>query len=294
MLGWEYGTLELEPNITGEVDDELRKCKIKVRTNISNRKFYSQGQNTWKSKTGNAVHLAVRKRYSSCLLLEFRTHVRIKNKTTAFAVLWLKDISDDEEKTLTLTVWNGDMDRAQTNACDEFGDKVGQIEVKLKLWSGLSGYHLPLAKKDSNVESIMEVLDCANDVNDEQNIGGDISDPDTSSSEGEEDSIFSSTAKKVMGSDSDLQKDGKRGILNDVQEYQQNKNLLHRRNRGVMQWKVFIVSVRFNCPSFLTMSRLRGHLSGCNTNLLRVNRKQKVFSDTTRLVLMWKRKFEKL
>jgi hypothetical protein len=237
MLGWEYGTLEIQPEIKGEVSEHLQGCRIKARTNVNKRKFYSQGQNTWKSKTGKPSHLAVKKRYSSCVTFEFRFSSSLKDKTPAFAVLWLKEIADDDDdKTVTLPVWKGDLKRARANACEEFGEKVGQIEVKLKFWSGLSGYHLSLAKNDSNVESVMEVLDCANDVNDEENMGEDASSSDSGSDEDDSDSRSSS--KKLLGRDSDLSSDGKRGVLSELDEYKQNRKQLHRRNRGLMQWKV--------------------------------------------------------
>ena len=38
-----------------------------------------------------------------------------------------------------------------------------EIELKLKFWSGLSGFHAKSAGKDSNLADVMEVLDTACD-----------------------------------------------------------------------------------------------------------------------------------
>jgi Ca2+-dependent lipid-binding protein len=237
MLGWEYGTLEIDPDIKGNVPEDIQNCKIKASTAIGYRKFHPKAPNTWRSKTDKAIHLAVKKRYSSCVTLEFRSRSSLKNKTPAFAVLWLRNIPDDEDQTITLPVWTGDVKRARSNACEEFGDKVGEIGLKLKLWSGLSGYHIPLAKSDPNIEDVMEVLDCANDVNDEENMGGEDG-SDSNNSSDDEGSETSSTAEKLLGVDSDLGKDGKRGVMNEIEDYRKNRKQLHRRNRGLMQWKV--------------------------------------------------------
>jgi hypothetical protein len=295
MLGWDYGTLEIQPEIKGDVSQELQSYKIKARTNVGKRKFYSEDQNLWKSKTGKEVHLAVKSRYSSCVTLEFRSSSSLKDKTPAFAVLWLKDIPDDEEKTVTLTVWKGDLARAKANACEEFGEKVGQIEVKLKFWSGLSGYHLPLAKNDPNVESIMEVLDCANDVNDEESMGEDASSSESGSDEDDNDS--KSSTKKLLGGDSDLSSDGKRGILSELEEYKQNRKPLHRRNRGLMQWKVcrsFNLFTRFLFPTANRHIRPQEPLNGCNISLPRESKRLRRSSNTMRRGMGLKPKYKRV
>ena len=48
-------------------------------------------------------------------------------------------------------------------------------QAPLAFWEGLSGYHLPLAKNDKNLRDVMEVLDAANDLdeNDGYNSAGD-------------------------------------------------------------------------------------------------------------------------
>ncbi|KAF2669686.1 meiotically up-regulated gene 190 protein [Microthyrium microscopicum] len=219
-LGWDYGTLDMDRSIRGNVAEDLKGCRIKLRTNLGACKFVNE-DGTWKSKKDRPVRLAVKSRYSSCLVAEFYSSSSLSNSTLAFGILWLKQIPDDEETTMTMTVWKGDMKRAQANYMEECGEKVGTIELKLKFWSGLSGYHVKLAKRDSNVEDVMDVLDCAADDADTE----DLKDDDDSSS----DDDASSKA---------LEEDGKRGVVTEFQDYKKHHKELHRKNRGLMQWKI--------------------------------------------------------
>jgi len=248
MLGWEYGTLDINPTIKGSVSDELKGCRIKARTILGRGKFYS-AEDVWKTHSGKPVRLAVRKRYCSCVVFEFRAHGSLKDKSPAFAILWLKDIPDDDEKTLTLTVWKGDINKAENNVLDEYGEKAGEIEVTLTFWSGLSGYHLPLAKKDPHLGEVMEILDAANDVDEDDGVdsqndhGGD----DGSDSEGSRDTDADSTeerkkkfresGKSGSNQSKDLEEDGKRGLKEEIRDFKEHHEQLGRRNRGLMQWK---------------------------------------------------------
>jgi len=243
LLGWDNGTLDIVPEIKGDVSEDLKGCKLKVRSNLGSGKFKPEG-GVWKSKSGKPVRMAVRKRYCSCLTVEFQSRgSSLSEKTLAFSVLWLMDIADDTDTTLTLPVWKGDFKKAKANVLEDCGEKFGTIELKLKFWRGLSGYHLRLAKKDPNVEDVMEVLDCANDVDNNQGMEDDdnSSSIDSSSSDSDDDNILEKTGKqyksKCIESSDDLESDGKRGVVDQLQDYKKHKQQLHRRNRGLMQWK---------------------------------------------------------
>lgn len=164
-LGWEYGTLEVKSGVPmSDIPDDLKDKKLTFHTTISRGKMYAEKEEArWSSRKQTSLKLAVRKRYSSCLAIEFRTHGRLLNKERAFAILWLRDISDEEECQLTLPVWKGDYDRATKCSLEECGDKVGSITVTCTFWSGLGGAHSKWASKDPNVRDIVEVLDTAHD-----------------------------------------------------------------------------------------------------------------------------------
>lgn len=256
MLGWEYGTLEIVPFVKAiSIASDLQNLRMKIRTTLARGKLHSGSQDdqlnshdghiVWKTKRQGPIRLPVRKRYSTPLVVEFRKDATISDHTPAFAILWLKEIPDNEEQTVRLTVWKGDLSRAQDNALDEYGEKVGEIELKLTLWSGLSGYHNRLAKKDPNLADVMEVLDTCNDNdemdwdNGEDSNTSDSSDSSSSDSESDDESGVKKLVPGVLkkGTNSSMDSDGKRGPLDSLKEYKQNSKTLHRKHRGVMQWK---------------------------------------------------------
>ncbi|KAF1971203.1 hypothetical protein BU23DRAFT_510529 [Bimuria novae-zelandiae CBS 107.79] len=250
LLGWEYGTIEIKPLVKAiDIPGDLKNLRMKIRTSLARGKLYSgsedseanqyDGHTVWKTKRNHRIRLPVRKRYASWMIVEFRKDSALSDRTPAFAILWLKDIVDNEEQTIRLAVWKGDLSRAENNVLDSYGDKVGEIELTITFWSGLSGYHQSLAKKDSNLGNVLEVLDACNDNNemDWDNDEESDSDSDTSSSSDEnEDSSFVPSILHPNSNNS-LDSDGKRGLMDQVREYKHNKKQLHRRKRGAMQWK---------------------------------------------------------
>ncbi|ORX97548.1 meiotically up-regulated gene 190 protein [Clohesyomyces aquaticus] len=258
MLGWDYGTLDVKPVVKAiGLHNDLASMRMKIRTNLARGKLQSgsedgeqnqhDGNMVWKTKKDRTLRLPVRKRFASPLVIEFRKDSALRDRTPAFCVLWLKDIPDNEEQTIRLPVWDGDLSRAENNVLEECGEKLGEIELSLTFWSGLSGYHAGVAKKDRHVRDIMEVLDTCHD-NDEMEWddgSGDGNDSDTSSSssssssedEDSESSLVPKFLKKGNKTKSSLDEDGKRGTVDQIRDYKQNSKHLHRRNRGVMQWK---------------------------------------------------------
>ena len=230
LLGWDYGTLEITGPITSdELASDLRGLRLKLRTSVQRVRVYASGHEaSWTGKHDRLVRLAVRKRYSSCLVFEFRKNSITFDKTAAFAVFWLKDIPDDEEITITLAVWKGhsDLNRAESCCLEKMGEKVGTIKVPMKLCHGLSGYHHKLAKKNPNIQDVFDALNTAKD-NKEINMMAE--EKDSSSSSGGE------------GSDDEeeehLRENGRRGPLDQIREYKDHSGQLHRQHRGVMQWK---------------------------------------------------------
>lgn len=266
MLGWDYGTLDINPVVKAiDLPKDLENMRMKIRTNLARGKLHSgdkdgelnqhDGHVIWKAKHGS-IRLPVRKRYASPLIVEFRKDSAMRDRTPAFCVLWLRDIPDNEEQTIRLPVWKGDLDRAEHNVLSECGEKVGEIEVTMTLWSGLSGYHSGLAKKDTNLGDVMEVLDTCNDNDDMDWDDGNENPDDTSSSSSSSDDDFdnndddtASTRSSLKSSlkelkpsflsskSSNLNEDGKRGPVESMKDYKKHAKQLHRKNKGMMQWK---------------------------------------------------------
>ncbi|KAI5275962.1 hypothetical protein E4T47_01191 [Aureobasidium subglaciale] len=164
MLGWDWGTLVVDPRITASTNfpSELQGCRMKIQTSVTVAHMKAhKDEHAWVSRHNNGVHLGVRRRYASCLVIQFRKDAALRDKTAGFAVLWLCDIADNEDVSLTLPVWKGDLKRATTCKLESYGDKVGEINLKLKFCRGLSRYHKRLAKHDKHLSDVTEVVETA-------------------------------------------------------------------------------------------------------------------------------------
>jgi hypothetical protein len=252
MLGWDYGTLDIKPAVKAiDLPEDLSKLRLKIRTSGSRGKLQSRSLNEWQAKGSKPIRLPVRTRYAMPMIVEFRQDATLRDHTPAFAILWLKDIPDNESQTLRLPVWKGDLKRAQDNCLDSYGDQVGSIEITLTFWSGLSGYHEKFAKGDKHMGQVMEVLDVANDQEwsdwddsddptDEAAHKPGIS-PEDESSDSDSDSDKSDFLPDFLQKDkkreSKLSENGSRGVVDQVKDYKDSAKQLHRRNRGAMQWK---------------------------------------------------------
>lgn len=240
LLGWDYGTLKITgPIKSKDLAADLRGLRIKLRTSVNHGKMYHENADTgiqWQGKHERTIRLAVRKRYCSCLVVEFRKNRFGPDKTPAFAVLWLKDIPDEEDKTVTLTVRRGhkNLKRAETCCVDDTGEKAGTIEVPLKFYRGLSSYHQRLASDSPSLQEVFEVLGTANDnqeiktaMDGEDDGAGDSS--SSSEDEGAQDVHADGSLKE--------EDDGKRGPIDQLRDYSKHSDQLHRTHKGIMQFK---------------------------------------------------------
>ncbi|SMR55043.1 unnamed protein product [Zymoseptoria tritici ST99CH_1E4] len=295
LLGWECGTLELKSPISGKgVPDELHGLKMKVHSNLSAVKLHPSsasddeaGGPTWspRKQGKKSIYLPFQKRYSSPLTLRWKKSAALglgSDTTVAFSVLWLRHIPDDEEMTLTLPVWKGDYDRASKNCMDlddvgegKAGEKVGDVEVKVKFWPGLGGRHRKWAEKDADLKNVVEVLECARDeeerrvaegkrgvladgvgdddgeveggrglaggVEDETDEEGSSSSSSDDDSSDDDDGKPDSVAATAEGHEDkkSLKEDGrqKTDLIDTVKDYTKDRRSKHRTNRGVMQYK---------------------------------------------------------
>lgn len=313
LLGWDYGTIEIRGAVRakGALPEKPNKSRLKIRSDLGRTKMYpNENQGEWllkeKDSRNQSSFLPVRKRYSSSLIFEFRESALGPDKSPAFAVIWLRDLVDEESETKVLKVWQGgkkQIARAESN-CDyngmEEGEQpLGEIEMELKFWRGLSGYHKRFAasSKRGNMKQVMECLDTVTDeslIKDGDEVDDD--DDETSSSENSRSSEDKAAKKKLKvhtnddssaaedtGSDTDgkgnkqrsnsdfsldkLRKtpkkilrnpvegvtstaasilapghndpdDGSRGVRNKLRDYKDHHKQLHRKHRGIMQWRV--------------------------------------------------------
>ncbi|RDB18391.1 hypothetical protein Hypma_000357 [Hypsizygus marmoreus] len=238
LLGWDIGTLDIQPSLRPSLDlsADLASCRLVIRTLSSKAKVPSHQDGGWKQKHGRNIRLAVNKRYSSCLLIEFRKHAVGPDQTPAFATLWLKDIPDEEEVRLSLDVHKNtgnELARARANSSQDIGERLGKIDLTLRFWPGLSGYHQAGADKDPHMADVMEVLDCAEESKE-------ISEDLLRDHDGTSDvSSSSSSASSSSGEDEGEAKldEAKKGVMDGFTKYRKKEGQLHRKHRGLMQWR---------------------------------------------------------
>ncbi|KAH8835048.1 hypothetical protein DL96DRAFT_1729312 [Flagelloscypha sp. PMI_526] len=249
LVGWDVGTLDIEPTVTASSTNQnsslgvdFSECQLVFRTLYDKGKMYPDEKNGgWAQKRGKPIRLAVKERYSSCLYIQFRKKRHIgKHSVEGFSTLWLKDIVDMESLDLALPIHrNADdvVESALVNATDEYGEKVGTLHLRLKYWSGLSGYHQAAASSDAKMKSVMQALDCAQhehtpstpDEGLDLKIGGE---GDSSSDESDDEVDVSS---ENGGADGGERKSN--GAFAQIKSFKDRKDDLHRQHRGLMQWK---------------------------------------------------------
>ncbi|KAF8216386.1 hypothetical protein K438DRAFT_1703242 [Mycena galopus ATCC 62051] len=246
LLGWDIGTLDIQPQARasdGALPVDLAACRLVLRTVNAKGKMRAQPQpesGVWAQKRGKPVRLAVKRRFGECLLIQFRKSSLGPDHTPAFCTLWLKDIADEEEKKVTLPVWrnsHGALERARVNAEQpEKAERVGTLELTVKMWPGLSGYHKPLAEHDVNVADVMQVLDAAEEMGDDNDSAHDSLYDAEMSSDSEDEGTVRKPQNQKSGESEGENGEGKGGIVSEVKNYNKNKAELHRKHRGMMQW----------------------------------------------------------
>lgn len=147
------------------------------------------------------------------------------------------------------------------------GEKVGTLNVRVTFWRGLGLWHGKLAKKNPDVSNVMECLVVARDHNlfgEQVHLVGDsewltsrgkhesLDDADdvgdSGSDSGSDSDGNTIQTSKTDGSDRQMQKSkannehavserSSGGIIGKVKDFKEHQEQLHRRQRGMMQWK---------------------------------------------------------
>lgn len=325
ISGWDYGTLQIQGPVKPKegFDHALTTNRIKIRTNTGRVKLFpSDGVWKGKGKKGSdELFIAVRKRYSSAMVLEFR-HSKIgPDQTSAFAVLWLHDLRDEEDEIKCVKVWKGNKEslrKAETccefNGSGENAELLGEVEIPIRFWRGLSGYHKSFAAQSKN-KDMRNVMECLDTITDE-GLGDNSEDSDTEESPSDEDSdededetrrkklqmhtnddstpsssddedrgaagsssssnlsisdfkkvknVFrnpieglTEAATTVLAPGHNDSEDGSRGLQGQMRDYKDHHKQLHRKHRGVMQWRAAREANHLGGK----LTRLRGNISG--------------------------------
>ncbi|GAD94031.1 hypothetical protein LEMA_P102160.1 [Paecilomyces variotii No. 5] len=158
LRGWKYGTLKITSDIKSkDLADHYKGLGLKLHTSTQTDEM-GKHLDGWSGHQGQPVDLAVKQRYSSSLLVEFQGSNPIHRHISAFSIVWLREIPDNEEKTVTLPVWKGNSKRAEVDNELESGEQLGHIEMRLRFQPGISDRHNKLVSKDRNLGDVMEIL----------------------------------------------------------------------------------------------------------------------------------------
>ncbi|KAF9525767.1 hypothetical protein CPB83DRAFT_858856 [Crepidotus variabilis] len=147
------------------------------------------------------------------------------------------------------------MDYASSNVCraedmeQQDAEKVCTVDVPIKFWSGLSGYHQKMAAKDTsgNLKDVMEVLDYVQGE-EEGKVGGEDGVDDSGSDSDSDDSSDSDDDGVDSRGAGPEAKDEKKGpvkvlsqtkdtIVDEAKSFKKHQHELQRKHRGLMQWK---------------------------------------------------------
>lgn len=138
---------------------------------------------------------------------------------------------------------------------DSNGESIGSLELRLRFHSGLSGYHHVIADKDQAMADVMQVLDCVESTHGDgkdmirgidhrseaqdsasQHTTSTYSDSSSDDESGDEGfNIHSKLERDEHQADEAVMQEG--GLKGKVKQIQKHQGDLHRRHRGLMQWK---------------------------------------------------------
>lgn len=164
QLGWDTATVELEKPISLQITDTAkaswasRSTSLIVSTTDSTEKVPksaaevdSSGKRlTWNFGPDDLIRLPVYTRYASSVYFEFGSGGLLGGGPDAIAVVWLKDLPDDEETEIEVPILMGkDLKTLKQNALTDFTKKthqfdiVGTLKVKLNVDAGLDMVRAP-------------------------------------------------------------------------------------------------------------------------------------------------------
>lgn len=250
--------------------EALRQCEIRLKTSNSeekrSRKTAEKGSNgtvIWKEED-EPTELVVRQRYGSAVTLAFKDPTGLKKSgKKALAVLWLRDLIDNEDRKLEIPLWKSeDYSRLKQNylppdgnldAWDEDREKItriGTLQLDLTFQPGVSSAHKKALKTSDPAKRRVwdevdrrdaagltekvgqreggtdELANGENTLVDEHDVQVDEEDPDASNG----------NENGEGGSDDDNDSGGK-GLITKLKEWKNHEHELHKQHRGIMQKK---------------------------------------------------------
>jgi len=163
LQGWDVGTFEFQEGSLQAVGaapgSRVVLLSDKTKARIPRSKAKSEGSSVQWSFSAEEIRLPVHHRYMSPILFQFFS--RNITKPNAYAVLWLRDLIDNEWTDLELCLFNSkNPDRYQNNyfprEFEDFEDleKIGKLRFKARFKTGLDYDHKALAESNDENETM--------------------------------------------------------------------------------------------------------------------------------------------
>jgi hypothetical protein len=245
LLGSDIGSVEIVSRKISSAtitDHEVQNADvIKFATPLIGKKAVKCSEGKGWSPVHNThgltgFRLGVRHRHSSPLILYFNRDSKFRHeKTLAGAVLWLKDIPDGEDVTVSLPVYRCEnLKQVIQNSRVPQGHQIGTVELTVHFHRGLGHSHRRAAIVDKDFRDVIDAAACVEHIRGEGPKKWVSSDNDASDSEeegepaarpGSRDSA-SSSIKRPFGS-----------LKEKIGQKIEERKELHRMERGAMQWK---------------------------------------------------------
>ncbi|EIM22815.1 hypothetical protein WALSEDRAFT_59632 [Wallemia mellicola CBS 633.66] len=158
LLGWEIGTVQLHSNVVVKFNEGMHvnynRCIIRTissEVKLNKRKTTAVDTVAWKIETDEPpMRLPVKRRYASSFRLEFYTNSRVGNTPAAVAIIWLRDVVDNEMlRNFRMSLWEG-KDFHRLMQCYTYTEedaerlnlkKIGYVELDIRYKSGLGKTH---------------------------------------------------------------------------------------------------------------------------------------------------------
>jgi hypothetical protein len=257
VLGADIGSVEIisrRIHADGIVDSDVAKADfVHFSTPLAREKASRVPDGHWElaprsPSSSTRLRLGVRHRHSDPLVLHFRrdSKLRIRDKTLAVAVLWLKDIPDDEVVSVELPVFRATKDKVERvaqNCGDAFAgaERVGIVAVEVRFCRGVGRAHRRVAGREKDFEDVVEAVGviAAGDGEMERSQSSLLLHSDPSSME--EGGYYGEEGEEMLDGEQLFDTSDEGGCADSDKrswsEKRSDRKELHRLERGAMQWK---------------------------------------------------------
>ena len=273
LLGFNIGTLVVHNvgvrMLEGQ-SDTVYGCEVSLEISSNSKKLpkknaerQNEGHTLWKSGD-NPLKFPVQQRYSTALFVTIKNQSSILSSKTAMAVLWLRDIVDNQHTAYEVALWkckdysvlrqnysppDGCLDNWNHNI--EGMEKIGTVELDVDFQPGFDKLHEKTGRSSSsskhglgeeverrNVAGLREKVG-------EQGGGERQLDPDqegnTEVSEERVELVGTADGEErdsdAGQSDEEGSDNESKGLMEKLREWKRHEHELHLHHRGVMQTK---------------------------------------------------------